>query len=189
MCKVYYVAKSRNSKTGNISQVYLDKSTCPNCCGMKSCCYGKGYYTNRIWNQCNIDISSLSSVVRAKGSTHIVRIGVCGDISHNKAYLYTHCQINEYNKALAKQSKIIINFSCDSLAQINTDVPCVIVAESMNKNRTRKNGITFIKCPNSYDKTIKCDNCRLCMNKHRKSVIVFPKHGVFKNKLHNNVNL
>lgn len=27
MCKVYYVAKSSNSKTGNISQVYLDKST------------------------------------------------------------------------------------------------------------------------------------------------------------------
>lgn len=24
MCKVYYVAKSSNSKTGNISQVYLD---------------------------------------------------------------------------------------------------------------------------------------------------------------------
>lgn len=42
---------------------------------MKSCCYGKGYYTNRIWNQCNI--------VRAKGYTHIVRIGVAGDISHN----------------------------------------------------------------------------------------------------------
>lgn len=83
MCKVYYVAQSRNSKTGPISQVYLDKSTCPNCCGMKSCCYGKGYYTNRVWNQCNTDISSLSSVVRAKGSTHIVRIGICGDISHS----------------------------------------------------------------------------------------------------------
>lgn len=207
MVKVKFVSKSANSKTGNISQVYLDKSTCPNRCGMKDICYGKGYYTNRIWNQCNIDISSLSSVVRAKGSTHIVRIGICGDISHNnteyidittlgylekafkhnKAYLYTHCQINEYNIALAKQSKITINFSCDSFAQIDHSVPCVIVAESMSKKRTRKNGITFIKCPNSYDKSIKCENCRLCMNKHRKSVIVFPKHGVFKNKLHNGV--
>ena len=209
MCKVYYVAQSRNSKTGNISQVYLDKSTCPNCCGMKSCCYDKGYYTNRVWNQCNIDIANLPNIVRAKGSTDIVRIGVCGDISHNnteyidittlgylekafrhnKAYLYTHCQINEYNKELAKQSKITINFSCDSLAQINTDVPCVIVAESMSKKRAYVNGITFIKCPNSVDKSIKCCNCKLCLNKHRKSVIVFPKHGVFKNKLHNGVNL
>ena len=176
---------------------------------MKSVYYGKGYYTNRIWNQCNTDISSLSSVVRAKGSTHIVRIGVCGDIihdnteyidittlgylekafKHNKAYLYTHCRPNEYNKALAKQSKITINFSCDSFAQIDPSVPCVIVAESMSKKRAYINGITFIKCPNSYDKSIKCENCRLCMNKHRKSVIVFPAHGVFKNKLHNSVNL
>lgn len=47
------------------------------------------------------DISSLSSVVRAKD---IVRIGVAGDISPNiLIYLYTHCRPNEYNKALAKQ--------------------------------------------------------------------------------------
>ena len=71
----------------------------------------------------DIILTILSSVVRAKGSTHIVRIGVAGDISHNnteyidittlgylekafkhnKAYLYTHCRPNEYNIALAKQ--------------------------------------------------------------------------------------
>lgn len=64
MCKVYYVAKSSNSKTGNISQVYLDKSTVV------------------AWSLVAMvrDISSLSSVVRAKD---IVRIGVAGDISHS----------------------------------------------------------------------------------------------------------
>ena len=48
----------------------------------------------------DIILTILSSVVRAKD---IVHIGICGDSSHNKAYLYTHCQINEYNIALAKQ--------------------------------------------------------------------------------------
>ena len=74
---------------------------------------------------------------------------------------------------------MVINFSCDN---IDTTVHCVLVAESMND-------ITFVKCPNSIDKKIQCKDCKMCMNKNRKSVIVFPAHGVFKNKLHNGVNL
>lgn len=206
MVKVKFVSKSANSKTGNISQVYLDKSTCPNRCGMKDICYGKSYHCNMVWNKCNTPINELPALVENSLCSYLVRVSVAGDISdsgsdnisystlyylnkafkNHKAYCYTHCAINEHNKMLAKESKITINFSCDSLAQIDPSVPCVIVAES---KRAYVNGITFIKCPNSYDKTIKCENCRLCMNKHRKSVIVFPKHGVFKNKLHNNVNL
>lgn len=209
MVKVKFVSKSANSKTGNISQVYLDKSTCPNRCGMKDICYGKSYHCNMVWNKCNTPINELPALVENSLCSYLVRVSVAGDISDNgsdnisystlyylnkafknhKAYCYTHCAINEHNKMLAKESKITINFSCDSFAQIDHSVPCVIVAESMSKKRAYVNGITFIKCPNSYDKSIKCCNCKLCMNKHRKSVIVFPAHGVFKNKLHNNVNL
>ena len=59
----------------------------------------------------------------------------------------------------------------------------------MNKNKTRKDGYTFIKRPNTY-KDITCKDCKLCMNKKRKSVIVFPIHGsVRKDYMENHIEL
>ena len=162
-----------------------------------------------VWNKCNTPINELPALVENSLCSYLVRVSVAGDISDNesdnisystlyylnkafknhKAYCYTHCAINEHNKMLAKESKMVINFSCDNIDEIDTTVPCVLVAESMKSNKCRKHNITFVKCPNSIDKKIQCKDCKMCMNKHRKSVIVFPAHGVFKNKLHNNVNL
>lgn len=142
MVKVKFVSKSANSKTGNISQVYLDKSTCPNRCGMKDICYGKSFYCNMVWNKCNTPINELPKLVENSLCSYLARVSVAGDISDNisystlyylnKAYCYTHCAINEHNKMLAKESKMVINFSCDN---IDTTVPCVLVAESMKSNK------------------------------------------------------
>lgn len=209
MCKVKFIANSANSKTGNISQLYLDRSTCPKRCKMKHICYARYGYCALAWNKCNMPIEELPSYVKNSNTSYLIRSHVAGDFSykntdnidtyilgileksfvHHKVYCYTHCAINEYNKALAKKSPIIINFSCDSIDDIDTSVPCVLTVESMKSNKRRINGITFIKCPNSANKAITCKECMLCANKHRKSVIVFPSHGIMKNKLHNGINL
>ena len=84
---------------------------------------------------------------------------------------------------------MVINFSCDSLEELSHEVPCCLVVKSMEKHITRKYGYTFIKCPNTY-KDITCKDCKLCMNKKRKSVIVFPIHGnVKKNYMENHIEL
>ena len=195
-CK--YVPMSQNRKTGNISQVYLDKTTCPLSCPLHDhICYGNFGPASIVWRKyCNTPITHLRDEIESKGSTYIIRNCVCGDIAYNKtdyididlvnvlndayvnhlAYTYTHCAINNYNKVIAKKSKMVINFSCDSLEELSHDVPCCLVVKSMEKNKTRKDGYTFIKCPNTY-KDITCKDCKLCMNKNRKSVIVFPIHG------------
>lgn len=208
-CK--YVPMSQNRKTGNISQVYLDKSTCPLRCPLHShICYGNFGPASIVWRKyCNTPITHLKDEIESKGSTYIIRNCVCGDIAYNKteyididlvnelnnayvnhlAYTYTHCAINNYNKVIAKKSKMVINFSCDSLAELSHDVPCCLVVKSMEKHITRKYGYTFIKCPNTY-KDITCKDCKLCMNKKRKSVIVFPIHGtVKKNYMENHIEL
>lgn len=198
-CK--YVPMSQNRKTGDISQVYLDKTTCPASCPLHShICYGNLGPASIVWRKyCNTPITHLRDEVESKGSTYIIRNCVCGDIAYNKtdyididlvdilnnafrghlAYTYTHCKANHYNITIAKHSKMVINFSCNNIDELSHEIPCCLVVKSMDKNKTRKDGYTFIKCPNTY-KDITCKDCKLCMNKNRKSVIVFPIHGNVK---------
>lgn len=104
-----------------------------------------------------------------------------------KAYAYTHCPPTPDNlKALKKANKsgFIVSFSCEKLEDVKkiheANLPAVMAVATMTKNKRVVDGITFIKCPNAVDSRIKCRDCRKCADPKRKSVIVFPCHGLKK---------
>lgn len=102
-----------------------------------------------------------------------------------KAYAYTHCPPNTDNLKAAKKANkagFTVSFSCERIEAVKVvraeGLPAVLAVASMAKNKRVIDGITFIKCPNTVDSRIKCCDCKKCANPKRKSVIVFPCHGM-----------
>lgn len=192
------ISSSRNRKTGAISQTYSDKSTCPVSCPFRNNgCYGDNFPTSIHWKRCDtpIDEANIDTF------SYIIRHNVCGDIAisgtnnidskllkqldklytNHLAYTYTHCAktIDNFNKA--KHSHMIINFSCETIEQvencIKNDIPSVLVVKSMQENTTYINNHKYVKCLGD------CVSCKKCMDRKRDYTIVFEAHGVKKKKL------
>ena len=102
-----------------------------------------------------------------------------------KAYSYTHCPPTKDNlKAVKKANKggFVVSFSCEKIETVKAaraaGLPAVLAVASMVKNKRVIDEITFIKCPNAVDPRVKCRDCQKCADPKRKSVIVFPCHGM-----------
>lgn len=201
------INKSRNEKTGDIPQSYMDKNTCPRRCPWKNCgCYGENFTTNLTWNRVTEPLESIKEQVKALKGKCIIRQSVAGDIAtpgtnnideytvkvlneaYNKhaSYTYTHCEINKKNTDIAKKSKMVINFSCETIGQVKQcykyNVTSVLAVKTMTENEKTIDGIKFKKCPATYQEGMNCKKCMKCLNKNRDYTIVFEVHGTGKKK-------
>ena len=210
---IKFVGTSANKKTGCISQTYTTKNTCPKRCPFKSSgCYAKYGNTNIHWTQMkhSCEPKELKSIIKNTPHTDVIRHNVAGDIAKAgtsmidtklldtlieayrglKAYTYTHCRVDKRNIEAVKKSikaGFVINFSVEDIKTAKkcykNNVPCVMAVNSMTKHTIKKEGLTFIQCPATYNENIHCKNCGLCYKKNRKSIICFPAHGIGKNKI------
>ena len=108
------------------------------------------------------------------------------------AYTYTHADKVPMNFQLihkAAEQGFVINMSCETLGQViecrENHVPAVLAVyewTAKDKVTRRIDGITFRRCPATYDKNMTCRDCGKCWKKNRKEVIVFPVHGNGKKK-------
>lgn len=101
-----------------------------------------------------------------------------------QAYTYTHCEQNDKNLKIMKESTkngLVINASCEKLEEVKkvmeAGVPAVIAVNTMKEKVATVDGVKIVRCPNWENKEKTCQNCRLCMMKERKFAIAFPVHG------------
>ena len=210
---IKFIGTSANKKTGCISQTYSSKNTCPKRCPFKDKgCYAKYGNTNIHWSQMknSCEPQDLKTIIKNTPHTDVIRHNIAGDIAKSgtstidtklldalidaykglKAYTYTHCTVNKKNIESVKKAiteGFVINFSVEDIKTAKkcyeNNVPCVMAVNSMSKHIVKKEGLTFIQCPATYNKDIHCKNCGLCYKKNRKSIICFPAHGSGKNKI------
>ena len=152
----------------------------------------------------------LKSIIKNTPHTDVIRHNVAGDIAKSgtsmidtklldtlieayrglKAYTYTHCRVDKRNIEAVKKSikaGFVINFSVEDIKTAKkcyeNNVPCVMAVNSMTKHTIKKEGLTFVQCPATYNENIHCKNCGLCYKKNRKSIVCFPAHGIGKNTI------
>lgn len=109
---------------------------------------------------------------------------LCDAFKGMEAYTYTHCEQNDKNLKIMKESTkngLVINASCEKLEEVkkamNEGVPAVIAVNSMKEKAATVDGVKIVRCPNWDNKEKTCSSCRLCMMKERKFAIAFPVHG------------
>ena len=114
---------------------------------------------------------------------------LCDAYKNCNAYTYTHCEISKENIQIVKDAckkGFVINFSTETVEDakkcIENGVNCVMTCNTILNKVVEKNGIKFVQCPATLDKEKHCANCKLCLLKERKFVIVFPIHGNGKKK-------
>ena len=199
---IKFIKKSKNRKTGAIPQTYMDKSTCPKRCPWRGHgCYGENFTTNLTWNRVYDPLESIKDSVKELKGKCVIRQSVAGDIATPNtndidrhtvdilndaykghfAYTYTHCELSPINVKIAKASKMVINFSCETLSQVKKckkyGVPSVLSVRKMEGEEKTIDGIKFKKCPAIYKEGMNCKKCLKCLNKNRNYVIVFEVHG------------
>lgn len=169
---IKFIKKSRNSKTGAIPQTYMDKSTCPKRCPWRGHgCYGENFTTNLTWTRVFDPLESIKDSVKELKGKCVIRQSVAGDIATPNtndidkhtvdilndaykahfAYTYTHCELSTRNIKIARASKMVINFSCETLSQVKKckkyGVPSVLSVIKMEGEEKTIDGIKFKKMP------------------------------------------
>lgn len=147
---------SSNAKTGDIAQVYTSRNTCAVDCPFKdgNGCFGMGYFTRRLWDQCRADNSKALDCVgliewaKSLPDGTMIRHNVAGDIctegtnrinrgilasllaayEGKQAYTYTHADMrdgnNRYLMGVALKGDFIINVSCETLKEVAYALEC-----------------------------------------------------------------
>lgn len=203
--KMLYVTASNDRKTGPVSAIYTDASTCPTRCPFKgNGCYAAYGHCHMVWNRASVTPEELASVVRQKGLLDIVRVNIAGDLAKPgtsdideelvqlfvrtfckdgiTVYTYTHCEPSERNKAIARQAiaqGFTISFSCEykeTALQLHAEGLPVVLATAEECE-----GPEYFHCKGGTD-GVTCRTCRVCMKADRKVVPVFQLHGPGKKK-------
>ena len=114
---------------------------------------------------------------------------------HLRAWTYTHYDpFDEHNaEAIREANKvdsITINLSADSLTQADAYVklgiaPVTVVLPSDAPKRGNKTpgGLPIVVCPAQTVEHMNCEQCKLCIKKHRKSIVGFLAHGTAQKRL------
>lgn len=205
------VAMSQGLKVKGLTVVYTDKSSCPASCYFKNNgCYADGVHVKYWWERTSTPITELKNYLQEIATTYIIRHNEAGDIAipdtdninpellnllieayeGHKVYTYTHCKPTPENIALVKhaaQHNFIINFSCETIADVKKALaggcPAVLVVQTMGDNKTEIEGIKIKSCPFNTNHKVLCSNCKKCTCFNRDYVIAFAAHGNKKTKL------
>lgn len=204
--KMLYVGASGDRKTGPVSAVYTDPSTCPTRCPFKgNGCYASYGPCRLAWSRASVKPEELATVVRQKGVLDIVRVNIAGDLAKPGAddideelvqlfiktfcgdgitvYTYTHCAPSARNKAIVRQAisqGFTISFSCEdketALALHAEGLPAVLATAEECEG-----GPVWFHCKGGTD-GVTCRTCKVCMKANRRVIPVFQLHGPGKKK-------
>jgi len=105
-----------------------------------------------------------------------------------KGYTYTHHDLsNEVNLGaikFANDSGFTINASCESVEVADSvmsqhNIPAVAVVKSDESRRffNTSSGRKVIVCPATIHDNVSCDDCRICADAKRSTIVAFPAHG------------
>lgn len=208
------IAHSSNCKTGDIAQTYTAPLSCPNRCAFKksgSCFAMANFHCHQNWERTNrrgknvIGADALADWVKENTEENsLIRHNVAGDIAspnsddinadlletlisafeNRRAYTYTHCEPNERNINLVKNSNargFTINFSCESLKDADSvmdqGVPAVVAVPAAVPAGLKVRGRRVINCPAQTHESITCKTCGLCARAGRGVIVAFAAHG------------
>lgn len=208
---VNIVARSRNTKTGNIPVTYRDmEETCPRECPFfNNGCYGDGRIKSRARKHAKqvTQESALSTLSKRDKSARLLRDRVVGDIltdgkidmdyvlgiaavarqSSLIAFGYTHAW-RRLTKRMIKSitaSGYVMNASCETVDDVASalaaGLPAVITNDDIDDG-TMIDGKRVITCPAQTRDDVTCASCGLCAKPDRKAVIRFLVHGPSKNR-------
>lgn len=203
--KMLYVAASGDRKTGPMSAIYTDASTCPTRCPFKgNGCYASYGHCRMAWARASVPPEDLASVVRQKGLLDIVRINIAGDLAKPgtsdidkelvqlfiqtfcrdgiTVYTYTHCAPTSRNKEIVREAiakGFCMSFSCEdkeTALQLHAEGLPVVLATAEECE-----GPGWFHCKGGTDGTT-CRTCKVCMKADRKVIPVFQLHGPGRKK-------
>ena len=124
------------------------------------------------------DLATYLSMVSAIMTANY-RLKVAGSSKHIKAFTYTHCDYDFYDRGSMRlmQDYMLVNISCETVDEAITEKEYglnVVLTSIYPK------GIPAVQCP-AQTKGITCKECRLC-SRDRESVVLFEVHGQSKGK-------
>ena len=210
--RYFFTLTSSNAKTGNIPQVYAQRSTCPpSCIHYGTTCYAEGFYTSLNWRKADtgITLAELCDKISSLPRYQLWRYAVAGDLpgqgeavdsealmhiaaaNYSKlGFGFTHKRSDEALAAAHKATAagFTINVSADGLADLDQlhargAWPLVVTLPSDSPRRlTSPAGQPVAVCPAQVMDT-NCDRCRLCARPERKVVVGFLAHGNRKVRL------
>lgn len=205
------VARSSNTKTGNIPVTYRDMDeTCPRECPFfNNGCYGDGRIKGIARKHAKqvTQESALSTLSKRDKAARYLRDRVVGDIltdgkidmdyvlgiaavarqSSLIAFGYTHAW-RRLTKRMIKSiaaSGYVMNASCETVEDVQEALaalmPAVITNDDIDDG-TVISGKRVITCPAQTRDDVTCASCGLCAKPDRKVVIRFLVHGASKNR-------
>jgi hypothetical protein len=113
---------------------------------------------------------------------------------HLRAWTYTHYDPfkgkNLEAIKYANDNGFTVNLSADSLAEaddyydINIGPVCVnLPSDAPHRGNKTPNGLPIVVCPAQTVDSMNCEQCKLCIHRHRKSIVGFLAHGTAKKRL------
>ena len=112
-----------------------------------------------------------------------------------RGWTYTHYDpTDDHNrKAIQEANRVdgfTINLSADSLIQADSyhamdigPVVCILPKDAPNRGNRTPAGIPIVVCPAQTTETVSCEQCMLCENRDRKSIVGFKAHGTASKRL------
>ena len=210
--RYFFTLTSGNAKTGNIPQVYAQRSTCPpSCIHYGTTCYAECFYTARNWRKADtgITLAELCDKISSLPRYQLWRYAVAGDLpgqgeavdsealmhiaaaNYGKlGFGFTHKRSDEALAAARKATAagFTINVSADGLADLDQlhargAWPLVVTLPSDSpRSLTSPAGLPVAICPAQVMDT-NCAKCKLCARADRKVVVGFLAHGNQKVRL------
>lgn len=207
--KILLVARSSNTKTGNIPVTYLGRETCPSSCPfLLNGCYGDG----RIFALAHKLARALSlsearailakrdksakylrdrvvgDLVTATGKFNIRHVRDIARLAREHALVpfgYTHAwrTMTRQDVTDVKAAGYVLNASCETLDDVRQAIeigmPTVITNDDVREGSI-VDGMRVITCPAQTRDNVSCATCGLCAKPDRKVVIRFLVHGPSK---------
>ena len=139
------------------------------------------------------DLATYLSMVSAIMTANY-RLKVAGSSKHIKAFTYTHCDYDFYDRVSMRlmQDYMLVNISCETVDEAITEKEygLNVVLTSINPEADivalKAKGIPAVQCPAqlaklAQTKGITCKECRLC-SRDREAVVLFEVHGQSKGR-------
>lgn len=133
------------------------------------------------------DLATYLSMVSAIMTANY-RLKVAGSSKHIKAFTYTHCDYDFYDRGSMRlmQDYMLVNISCETVDEAITEkeyglnVVLTSIYPEADIAALKAKGIPAVQCP-AQTKGITCKEWRLC-SRDRESVVLFEVHGQSKGK-------
>jgi len=113
---------------------------------------------------------------------------------HTNGWTYTHYDLTDKHnrkvvKAMNKSGGLVVNLSADSLQEADSyakmgigPVTVTLPKDASHRGNKTPKGLPIVVCP-AQTADVSCEQCRLCQNRDRKSIVGFLAHGTASKRL------